>query len=145
MSKSGTRKNYLWRLRSSVTSTFKCLIKDCLLWRDVMSTTLRNPEDQDGRKKGMLSNQPRLTRVTPTLLLGNLGTTTNGRYDVPQDWLQDACQMARVHLGTCCKGFCSKEGLHYCIERSARNPLEHDQVQRALGKSSRSCRQTSNN
>jgi hypothetical protein len=33
--------------------------------------TLRNPEDQDGCKKGMLSNQPRLTHVTPTVLLGS--------------------------------------------------------------------------
>ncbi len=47
--------------------------------------------------------------------------------------------------GTRCKGFCSKEGLHYCIEQSARYPLEQDQVQRALGKLSRSCRRTSNN
>ncbi len=46
---------------------------------------------------------------------------------------------------TCCKGFCSKEGPHYCFEQSARNPLEHDQVQKALGKLSRSCLRTSNN
>jgi hypothetical protein len=36
-----------------------------------MSTTLRNPEDQDGRKKGTLSNQPQLMCVTPTVLLGS--------------------------------------------------------------------------
>ncbi len=30
--------------------------------------------------------------------------------------------------GTHCKGFCSKEGLHYCIEGSVRSPLERDQV-----------------
>jgi hypothetical protein len=36
-----------------------------------MSRTLKNPEDQDGCKKGTLSNQPRLTRVTPTALLGS--------------------------------------------------------------------------
>jgi hypothetical protein len=36
-----------------------------------MSTTLRNPEDKDGCKKGMLSNQPQLIRVTPTALLGS--------------------------------------------------------------------------
>ncbi len=35
--------------------------------------------------------------------------------------------------GTRCKGFCSKEGAHYSIEQSARNPLGRDQVQRALG------------
>jgi hypothetical protein len=33
-----------------------------------MSTTLRNPEYQDGCKKRMLSNQPRLMRITPTAL-----------------------------------------------------------------------------
>jgi hypothetical protein len=30
---------------------------------------LRNPKDQDDGEKGMLSNQPWLTRVTPTVLL----------------------------------------------------------------------------
>jgi hypothetical protein len=34
-----------------------------------MNTTLKNPKDQDGCKKGTLSNQPRLTHVTPTVLL----------------------------------------------------------------------------
>jgi hypothetical protein len=36
-----------------------------------MSTTLKNPKDQDGHKKGTLSNQPQLTRITPTVLLGS--------------------------------------------------------------------------
>jgi hypothetical protein len=36
-----------------------------------MSTTFKNPKDQDGRKKGKLSNQPQLERVTPTALLGS--------------------------------------------------------------------------
>jgi hypothetical protein len=36
-----------------------------------MSKSLRKPEDQDDRKKGMLSNQPRLMRLTPTALLGS--------------------------------------------------------------------------
>ncbi len=62
-----------------------------------------------------------------------LGTTANQRYDVPWDWLWDACQLAREHWGTCGKGFCSKEGPHYCMERSARNPLGRDQVQIVLG------------
>ncbi len=53
--------------------------------------------------------------------------------------------MARVCWGTRCVGFCSKEDLHYWVEQNARNQLESDQVQRALGKLSRSCRQTSNN
>ncbi len=53
--------------------------------------------------------------------------------------------MARVNWGTCCEGFYCKEGPHYRIEQSARNPLEHKQVPRVLGESSRSCCQTSNN
>ncbi len=36
-----------------------------------MSITFKNPEDQDGRKKGTLSSQPWLTCVTPTALLGS--------------------------------------------------------------------------
>jgi hypothetical protein len=36
-----------------------------------MSTHLKNPKDQADRKKGMLSNQPRVMRVTPTALLGS--------------------------------------------------------------------------
>jgi hypothetical protein len=36
-----------------------------------MSATLKNLKDQDGRKKGTLSNQPGLTCITPTVLLGS--------------------------------------------------------------------------
>jgi hypothetical protein len=36
-----------------------------------MKTNLKNPEEQDNREKGMLSNQPRLMHVTPTVLLGS--------------------------------------------------------------------------
>ncbi len=68
--KSGTRKDYLSCLRSSVRSTFKCLIKDTPLWHGVMSTTIKNPEDQDGREKRTLSNQPQLMGISPTALLG---------------------------------------------------------------------------
>ncbi len=71
-SKSGIRKDNFTRLRSSAMSTFKCLIKDTLLWRGVMSTNLNNPKDQADRKKGTLSNQPWLIRVTSTALLGSL-------------------------------------------------------------------------
>jgi hypothetical protein len=35
-----------------------------------MSTNLKNPKDQVDRKKGTLSNQPRLMCVTPTALVG---------------------------------------------------------------------------
>jgi hypothetical protein len=36
-----------------------------------MSKCLRNPEEQDDCENGMLSNQPRLTRITPTVLVGS--------------------------------------------------------------------------
>ncbi len=61
------------------------------------------------------------------------------KYDVPRDWLWEACHMARVCWGTCCKGFRSKKGLHYWLEWSVRNQLECDQVQRAPEKLSGSC------
>jgi hypothetical protein len=44
------------------------------------------------------------------------------RYDIPWDWLWDACHMAGVRWGSRCKGFRSKEGPHYHFEWSARNP-----------------------
>ncbi len=43
------------------------------------------------------------------------------RYDVPRDWLWDACHMAGVRWGSRCKGFCSKEGPHYRVTQSTRN------------------------
>ncbi len=43
------------------------------------------------------------------------------RYDIPWDWLWDACHMAGVRWGSRCEGFCSKEGPHYCFEQSMRN------------------------
>ncbi len=43
------------------------------------------------------------------------------RYDVPWDWLWDACHIAGVRWGSHCKGFCSKEGPHYCVTWSTRN------------------------
>ncbi len=70
-SKSGTGKDYLSHLRSSVTSTFKCLIKDSSLWCGIICTNLKKPKVQYDREKGALSNQPRLMRVTTTALLGS--------------------------------------------------------------------------
>jgi hypothetical protein len=74
-----------------------------------------------------------------------VGYYSRSKYDIPRDWLQEACHMARVRWETRCKGFGSKEGPHYRIERIARNQPECNQVQRALEKSSGSCCQTSNN
>ncbi len=145
-SKSSTGKDYLLRyLRSPAKSTFKRLCKQTPLWLIIMKKEpqepqrIRRPQERD-------VEQSALTHACHTHCASRQsGTTADRRYDIPRDWLWDACQMARVHWGTRCKGFCSKEGPHYQMEQSARNQLERNQVQRAPEKSSRSCRQTSNN
>ncbi len=72
-SKSSTRKDPFTHLRSPAKRTFKCLIQDTPLWHGVMSMNLKNPKSQDDCKKGTLSNQPQLTHITPTALLGSWG------------------------------------------------------------------------
>ncbi len=132
-------------LRSPTKSTFKHLCKQTPLWRVIMSKTPQEPQ-RSKWLQGRDVEQSAPTRARHTHCASRQwGTTADQRYEVPRDWLRDACQMARVCWGTCCKGFRSKEGPHYRIEWSARNQLEHNQVQRALGKLSRSCCQTSNN
>ncbi len=69
------------------------------------------------------------THCTPR----QLGTSVAWRYDISRDWIWDACHKAGVCWGTRCKGFCTKEGLHYCFEQSVRDPLERDQVRITLG------------
>jgi hypothetical protein len=49
-----------------------------------------------------------------------VGDIVAQRYDILRDQLWDACHMTGVHWGSCCKGFCSKEGPHYRLEQSAR-------------------------
>ncbi len=49
-----------------------------------------------------------------------VGDVVAQRYDVLRDWLWDACHMAGVRWGSCCKEFCSEEGPHYCLEQSTR-------------------------
>ncbi len=127
-----------WWVPLSVSS--RILFSDMASWaRTSRSQSSRWPQERDAEQSG--PTNARHTHCTPR----QLWTKADQRYDVPWDWLWDACQLARVRWGTRCKGFCSKEGPHYCIKWIARNPLERDQVQRALGKSSRSCCQTSNN
>jgi hypothetical protein len=53
------------RVPSSVSTSR--LRSDSLSWEK----SLRNPEEQEDRKKGTLSNQPQLTRIKPTALLGS--------------------------------------------------------------------------
>ncbi len=145
-SKGGTKKDYLLHyLRSPVKSTFKHLCKQTPLWLVVMRKEPREPwRTRRPQERDVEQSAP--THVHHTHCASRqLGTTADRRYDVPRDWLQEARQMARVHWGTRCEGFCSEEGPHYCIDQSARNQLERDQVQRAPEKLSRSCHQTSNN
>ncbi len=145
-SKCGTGKDYLSRyLRSPAKSTFKRLYKQTPLW---LVVTRKEPQEPWRTRRPLERDveQSAPTHVHHTHCTSRqLGTTANQRYDVPPDWLWEACQMARVRWGTLCKGFCNKEGPHYQMEQSARNYLERDQVQGAPEKSSRSCRQTSNN
>ncbi len=145
-SKSGAGKDYLLHyLRSPAKSTFKCLCKQTLLWHVIMRKTPQEP----WRSRWLWERDSEQSAPTHThhthCASRQLGTIANQRYDVLWDWLWDACQMARVRWGTRYKGFCSKEGPHYQVERIARNQLERNQVQRAFGKLSRSCHQTSNN
>ncbi len=49
-----------------------------------------------------------------------VGDVVAQRYDVPRDWLWDACHMAGVRWGSRCEGFCSKESPHYRHEQSTR-------------------------
>ncbi len=49
-----------------------------------------------------------------------VGDVVTQRYDILRYWLWDACHMARVRWGSCCKGFCSKEDPYYPLEQSKR-------------------------
>jgi hypothetical protein len=49
-----------------------------------------------------------------------VGDVVAQRYDIPWDWLWDACHITGVRWGSRCEGFCIEEGPHYHLERSAR-------------------------
>ncbi len=144
--KSGTQKDYLLRfLRSPTKTTFKCLYKRTPLWLGVMRKEPQEPwRTRKLWERDVEQSAP--THAPHTHCASRqLGTTANQRYYVSWDWLWDACQMARVHWETPCKGFCSEGGPHYQIDQSARNQLECNQVLRVPEKSSRSWHQTINN
>ncbi len=99
--KIGTGKNFLLHcLRSSAKSTFKCLCKQTLLWRIIMSKMPREPWRSrlpwEWDIEQSASTHVRHTHCTSR----QLGTTANQRYGIPQDQLWEACQMARVYWGT---------------------------------------------
>ncbi len=132
-------------LEESRKEYLKHLCKQTPLWLVIMRKSLRNPQEQADRKKRDVEQSAPTHLCHTHCTSRQLGTTADRRCDVPRNWLWEACHMARVRRGTRCKGFCSEEGPHYQMERSARNHLERDQVQRAPEKSSSSCHQTSNN
>ncbi len=57
-----------------------------------------------------------------------VGDVVAQRCDVLRDWLWDACHMAGARWRSRCEVFCSKEGLHYHFEQSARK-LSSDKQQ----------------
>ncbi len=121
-SKSGTKKDYfLHYLRSPAKITFKHLCKQILLWLVLMSKTTQEPWRSRWPWERVFEQSAPTHGCHTHCISRQLGTTANWRYDIPQDWLWDACQIARVRWGTHCEGFCSKEGPHYHIEQSARN------------------------
>ncbi len=68
--KSGTIKGPLYASEESTKSIFKCLILDTPLWPDVMSNTSRTLKINN-HEKGAMRDQPRLTCIIPTALLGS--------------------------------------------------------------------------
>jgi hypothetical protein len=91
------------------------------------------------------SSQHRLMRVTPTALLGSwVLQPIKDLMSLRTDFKTHAKWHGYVEEPAV-KDFIAR-GVHPSqIKQSARNPLEREQVPRALGKLSRSCCQTSNN
>ncbi len=103
-SKSGTGKDYLSHyLRSPAKSTFKHLYKQMPLWLVVMRKEPQEPwRTRRPRERDVERSAP--THVHHThCAFSQLGPTADQRYDVLRDWLREACQMARVRWGTCCR------------------------------------------
>ncbi len=125
------------RVPSSVSSRVLC--SDMASWAQTSGTLKIKMQEKYAERSAL--THARHSHCTSR----QLGMRANWRYDVPEDWLWDACLLARVCWGTSCEEFCSKKGLHYPIKQSSKNPLKCDQVQRVLGKLSRSCHRTSNN
>ncbi len=146
MSKDGTRNGLLIGfLEESRKEYLQRLCKQTPLWLVVMRKSLRNPEEQADRKKRDVEQSAPTHAHHTHCTSSQLGATADQRCDVPWDWLWEACHMARVHWGTRCEGFHSKEGPHYWMEWSVRYHLECNQVWREPEKLSSSCCQTSNN
>ncbi len=137
--------DYLWHFWRSPAR-----VPQASLQADSALTCCQEQKPQDSRRtrwpqeKGRWIISPN-SRASHPVHSYAAGYYSRSKLDAPRDWLQEACQMARVRWGTRCKGFCSKEGLHYWMERSVMKQLERNQVQRVLEKSSGSCLQTSNN
>ncbi len=134
-SKSGTGKDYSsgYLRRSPAKSTFKRLCKQTPLWRFVMSKTPQEPQrSRRPQERDVQWSAPFHARHTHCATR-QLGTTADRRYNIPRDWLREACQMARVHCETRCTGFCCKECPNYRIEQSARNQWNAIKCKEPLG------------
>ncbi len=99
------------RVPSSISTS--SLRSDLLSWKK----SLRNPEEQEDYKKGTLSNQPWLTRITPSALLGSwVLQPIKGMASLGTDFEKHAKWQESVKEPAA-KNFCSKEGQHYLIDQ----------------------------
>jgi hypothetical protein len=107
-----------------------------MLRSDMASTSLKNPVDQDGCKKGTLSNQPQLTRITSAALLGSwvlqpikemtsLGTDfeTHANW---QGYVEEPTEKDFVTRKACTIALSEAQGTHWneikCNERLGNHP-----------------------
>ncbi len=110
MSKSGTGKDYLLGyLRSPTKSTFKRLCKQTPLWLVVMRKEPQEPwRTRRPRERDIEQSAP--THAHHTHCASRpLGTTADWRYDVPRDWLREACQMQRYVEEPTAKDFVARK------------------------------------
>ncbi len=118
--------DYLLRFWRSPTR-----VPQASLQADSPLTCCQDPKPQDPRRtrwpqeKGCWAISPD-SHASHALHSYAFGYYNLSKYDVPWDWLQEACHMARVCWEAHCKGFCSEEGPHYQMEQSVRNQLECD-------------------
>jgi hypothetical protein len=113
-------------MKSTSSVSASQLRSDSTSWAEA-SGTLKNKMLQE---KGRWAISPDSCASHP-LHSYAVGYYSQSKYNVPRDWLWEACHIASVPWGTHCKEFCSEEGPHYRMERSARNHLERNQVKSA--------------
>ncbi len=110
-------------LEKQVTSS--CTYKDQIFFGSRVTHFSRDPSQSstDSYISFFFKEATRESTTINELLYTHETLIVARGYDAPRDWLWDACHMAGVHWGSHCKGFHSKEGLHYCFIQSARNMI----------------------